>query len=437
MIEVDPAGVEYGLRRLERAELAAFVADLWAARGFDTDRSGGVIEASTDDGTLRILVTEPGAGRWSDPDGESVAVLVAPDGHGQRTDLRVVDASRLAEMVRYAVDRPDAHDLCVRHLGAPPEDLPRPPRHGLGTVPGTARPVVLVGVLAVLLAVGVVAGFGTITDLPGVDRGVASGGTGSGANDTESPPVGTSATPVAAVGDTGSRRNGPPPGVAATGITDIDALAAAHDSTLDGRSHTIWLNRYRPRGLDPNRTRIHVDVDIAAEEGRYLISKSEIVAGNRTRRGAVYREDGVIHSADWNATAGRYHRIHRLDSRNVLAPMPYELRRRLVERYLSTPGTDLEGTVDQGGATLYRVVGQGTPRRSSLGDVKNYSVSALVDRRGVVRQMTVEYRNVLPDRSYRTRIEISYGRIGTTSVERPDWYDRRGSQDPSGANRPL
>lgn len=46
----DRAAVEAHLRRLDATGLAAFVADLWSARGFDTTRDGTTVTAVSDRG---------------------------------------------------------------------------------------------------------------------------------------------------------------------------------------------------------------------------------------------------------------------------------------------------------------------------------------------------------------------------------------------------
>lgn len=415
---VDAALVEYNLARLDRDGRGAFVADLWEARGFETDRDGDTVEAGDGDRSVRIRVLADG----DTPDGDAVDAVVAPGGvDGPVDGVAVIDAATLAEMLNYAVSRPVARDLCARHFGAPPGELERPRRYGEAVV-GLA----VFGAVVVLLAVGAVLGF----------AGMPGPGDGAGPERPDGPAVDAPATATPGTGADG-RADGTPPGVDGGGIADLGVLAAAHSATLEGRPHTVRFDRSRPRDLDPNRTRVRREVDIAVEGGRYLARKAEVAGGNRTYLGAVYHERGVFYSADWNESAQRHHRILRLDSRNVLVPKPYELRDSLVERYLSTPETRLNGTVDRDGRTHYRIEGRGVPTRSTLADVENYSVVALVDPRGLVRRVTVEYTDSVPGATYRTRIEITYVRIGATSVERPDWYDRRGSQDPSGANRPL
>jgi hypothetical protein len=267
---------------------------------------------------------------------------------------------------------------------------------------------------------------------------VTVGGSHVGSSDPTDPPV-TPAAPATEPPPLPPAGDGPPPGVGDDGITDLDALADAHAEAVGERSHTIWYDRSQPRNLDPNETRVRRDVDITAADDRYLVETTEVVSGNETYLGAVYRDGGVIYTADWNETSRRHERVLRLDWRNVLVPTAPDLRENLVGRYLSTPRTTVTGTTERDGVTVYRVVGRGAPNSSSLGEVRDYSVVALVDSRGLVHDLTVRYASVLSDREYRITVEITYGRIGETTVTPPAWFENRtrSEQDPSGANRPL
>jgi len=439
MVAIDLTLVEYNLRQMNRDALAAFVADLWEARGFETERNGFVIGAADGRQSIRIRVVGTNPSRLGESVATSADTLVMLDGwDGSADGVNIVDASTLAKMLGYAIERPIAGELCERHFDAPPDELRRPGWFERAVVQKRTRAGFVTGVIVILFVFGTLAGLAMISGTDGAG-GFATGvktptvdGVGSDRSAN-----GTLSTPDRKLSDIDARGDKMPPGITQDGITDIGALAVAHERAISGRAHTIWYDRHQPRGLDPDRMRVKRSIHITAEDGRYLIRKTQVVAENRTRLGAVYHERGVFFSADWNDTEQRYHRILRMDSRNILVPTPYELRDTLVRRYLSTPESEFNRTVERNGTTLYRIVGHGTPNSSRIAEVENYSVSALVDSRGLVRTVTVEYTNVVPDENYRTRIEISYGRIGETTVTRPDWYDRRTSQDPSGANRPL
>jgi hypothetical protein len=422
----DRAAVERHLRRLDERALVALVDDLWAARGYQTTRDGSSVVATRDGESVRLRVV--GSGSWRPGHRHVVAddadVVVAGTSAGVTAPgADVVDASDLADVLAYGVERASAHELCARHLGAPPDRLSPPlAERSVRRVGAAARrglPVAAVGILVLAVAVTV-------------------GGSLVGSSDPTDPPV-TPAAPATEPPPLPPAGDGPPPGVGDDGITDLDALADAHAEAVGERSHTIWYDRSQPRNLDPNETRVRRDVDITAADDRYLVETTEVVSGNETYLGAVYRDGGVIYTADWNETSRRHERVLRLDWRNVLVPTAPDLRENLVGRYLSTPRTTVTGTTERDGVTVYRVVGRGAPNSSSLGEVRDYSVVALVDSRGLVHDLTVRYASVLSDREYRITVEITYGRIGETTVTPPAWFENRtrSEQDPSGANRPL
>lgn len=197
MSSYDPSVVAYHVRRLDSDALRALVADLWSARGFETTVEDGTVRASDDSETVRIAVGVP-------PRDGSVDVVVTPHGTtGEPGDRQVVDATDVAEMLRYAVGPAAARDLCERHLGAPPEALRASPatrlrRRATGVVERTPPALVV-------LAVVVVVGLAGLAQLP---AGPESGEDAPAAtNVTADEP----ATPVAAVSSVGTPapRTGP------------------------------------------------------------------------------------------------------------------------------------------------------------------------------------------------------------------------------------
>jgi hypothetical protein len=433
MTTFDLAAVERRLERLDESALSGLVVDLWAARGYETTRNGATVVATRDRESVRIRAVA--ARRWrpatAGVDTGAADVVVAPAG-GITTDRAdVVDAAALAELLAYAVDRDTAAALCARHLGAPPDAvspplLVRTERWARQLARGSVPVLVLAAVVAATV-VGATAGFGGVGSS---DRAAV--------GDEPTPAVAASPSPTPPP-PLPPADGSLPPGVTDDGIADVDTLANAHARTIGARSHTVWFDRTRPQDLEPNGPRVRKDVDIAASDGRYLVETTEQTAERDQYRGAVYHEEGVFYSADWNETAGRHEHILRLDSRNVLVPTPYELRDRLVERYLSTPSTNVTGTAELNGTPVHRVVGRGPPNTTALGEVRDYTVVALVDSRGFVRDVTVSYTSTFGSRAYAVSVEITYARVGSTTVERPAWFTERtrSEQDPSGANRPL
>lgn len=117
-------------RRLDRAEFVRFLADLWAARGYETAVLGdGRISASRD-GTTEYLLPVPTRRVRSPtaPDADGPVDVVVTNGRADDAvrraaatrDARPVDASDLHRMALYAVDRETLESLTREHFDASP-----------------------------------------------------------------------------------------------------------------------------------------------------------------------------------------------------------------------------------------------------------------------------------------------------------------------------
>lgn len=430
----DPAVVEHHLGRLDRDALAALVADLWEVRGYETTRQGDIVVASHGSESVRIGVGSR-SGR-PEPASTEPDVVVATDGYSGPVEARVVDAGALSEMLGYGVDRATAQRLCEDHLGAPPSALPAPlstrVERALATADTRVQPAVVVGALVVALGIGAVAGLAVLPDAG--SEAAADGGSfqrtvpplqGIGNDSLEDGDPAPHPRESEGLSPDGTDRDGGlPPGVTSSGIEDVDALAAAHDRALGNQSHTIWVDWYRPRNLRAGGERIQRDIDIAAEGDRYLVSTSEEVSDNRSHLGELYHDGVVSYAAGWNETNQSYDRVFRVDQRQNVGPTPETIREQVVTRYLSTPNTNVTRD-EREGDRLYRVVGTGPPETDSAVTFRNYTVRALIDSRGFVHDLSVRATVEHPDRTFVAEREVTYGRVGTTTVSEPEWYRER------------
>jgi len=105
----DTAVLEYHLRHLDEEDLAALVADLYAARGYGTTREGGLVRATTGGETLRVWVPQAAGTAQPDPPVDAVVTL---DGrardHADARQLRRGGPGRDARLRRRPPGRPDA-----------------------------------------------------------------------------------------------------------------------------------------------------------------------------------------------------------------------------------------------------------------------------------------------------------------------------------------
>ncbi len=456
------------LRRLDTAAGRQFVADLWAARGYEVHSPenghgaagpGGVLEATRGSETTTLGVVSPsrlGATPLPAPDPDAVVVLGDPASVADRVagDTRVLGAGDLAEMLLYAVDRPVADDLCERHLGAPPERLRLPVTAALGgrlrsltssgPTLGSGLRVAGLGLAVVLLAFGLATLGGSGAPgpaTPGAGLDAASSGAGAGSE---------AAAPVATEDggefpDTYPQGTAGllPPGVTQSGIDDVTALGRAHSERLADRSYELTLVRHQPVGNATPGAAAEPSLD------RYLFGSipqpgvthtgSFVVAGDDYRsRATLENDDGARVRASVYFTDGEWHIAAPLYGNTSfrsapvsgsVGPVPDTYRTELVDRYLSTPETELTGVVEHDGRRLYRIVANGTPRPFPELFTRNYTAVALVGSRGVVYDVSVSYEIVSDDSRATVETSVSYDSFGEAAARPPPWYVNRFRDD--------
>ncbi|MFC6988927.1 hypothetical protein ACFQJD_09770 [Haloplanus sp. GCM10025708] len=91
--------------------------------------------------------------------------------------------------------------------------------------------------------------------------------------------------------------------------------------------------------------------------------------------------------------------------------------------------------VERRGHRVFRVVGRGQPTGFDVYRVENYTVVAHVDSRGFVRNLTARYLRRTDDGPIRVVVEVTYGRVGTTTVTSPPWYEREFGNETDGGER--
>jgi len=456
------------LRRLDAAAGRALVADLWAARGYGirgpgggTDGSGAASAGAAGTGPVTAVrggETETigvvgrsrlGTTPLPEPEPDVVAVLGDPGAVADRLggDVRVLGAGDLAGMLLYAVDRPVAAELCERHLGAPPGRLRLPAAaavRGRLRSSGPWRPtlgvglrVAAFGLAVVVLAVGLAAlgGSGASEPAsPGAGIDAASSGVGGGEPADSAAPDDAGEFPETYPQGTAGLM---PPGVTQEGIDDAGTLARAHSQRLEGRSYALNVTRHQP--VASGGTPADPSLD------RYLFGSlpgpgvthttAFAVAGDTYRSRATLGNDGgamvrasvYFTDGEWYVAAPLYGNtsFRSAPVSGSVGPLPETFRTDLVDRYLSTPETDLTGVVEHDGRRLYRVVANGTPRPFPDSFVRNYTAVALVDNRGVVHDLSVSYAIVSDDDRATVETSVSYGSFGEVAVRPPPWYINR------------
>lgn len=229
-----------------------------------------------------------------------------------------------------------------------------------------------------------------------------------------------------------------PPGVTEEGIDDATLLGRAHSQRLEERSYALTLTRHQPLAngseppADPSLDRYlfgsipqpgvtHTTGFAVAGDSYRSRATLQNEAGDRVRAG-VYFTDG-----EWYVAAPLYGNtsFRSAPVSGSVGPVPDTYRTELVDRYLSSPETELTGVVDRDGRRLYRIVANGTPRPFPDLFTRNYTAVALVDSRGVVHDLSVSYAIVSNDNRAVVETSVSYGSFGEVAVRPPPWYINR------------
>lgn len=432
------------LRSLDDAELAVFVADLWAARGFETAVRGATVVAERR-GTESTTIQCGRGGIPLDSQVDTVVVASRQQPDPDDVDVRVIGPEDLREMLLYAVDRETAERLCRGHLGR--SLRARPADTSLwNRLSGTpARGVLALGLVVILIAAAAVGASGGSL-LIGVSGPAGLSTSASPMSDAE-PPGSSTAGPSGPDSDlpaAGGSLFRYPPGVGPSGVTDVDALAAAHRSAVANTSWTLALDHEGSLDLvHPYRVWTEsrqTIVRVNASRYEYQVTAVER-AGNESLASVTYVDYG-----DGRYNYRRLIGLHGETYRRTQLPPGSDVFAAIsaayVHRYLSTTESRVE-TVRAGVGTRQRVIATGTPTAMAR-TVANYTAVAVVDRRGVVRSLTVEYTLLervpdpiengiatpfatadrVPTESRGTvRFELQFRSLGRTTLEPPGWYD--------------
>jgi hypothetical protein len=427
MAWAEPEVLEAWVRGLGSEELVAFVTDLWTARGFETDRNGAFVNARRGGENHVVYVLTGRATPSVETAGNVDVVVVGRPRAGEplaaELDARVVDAAGLTEMLRYAIDRDVAADLCERHFGAAPGELTFPARV---RVRRAVLGLKLETMMTVILAVFVVAvGAGAVFSLAGLNVG----GDGSPAeavatHNTQKSPGGNGPRTVTV--DAGSSPTEPGvtdasvvPGVSGTGISNASRLAEAHAATVaDTSSYTVWFDYYVPENGSPGRVRYNADVRVDGEQA-FVQTSRETARGTWSLLSMIYF-DGTDRFRAENGGS----ELTRLDSKAPTATqraVPFTRPAEMVRLYIATPESAVSTVGNDELGERYRLRGTGRP--PGLPDtVTDYEMTAVVDERGFVWLFKAEFSiprdadaNGVSDRKH-VRLTWTYDRINSTEI---------------------
>lgn len=452
-------------RALSAAERATFVADLATARGWTTKREGCVVVAERDGTTRRIAVAATSTE-------EPVDEIVVPTGAAERrarpvargTDSVLVGPDDLRARLLYGIDRGTATAIYEAHFGVALEtdgrtrtdptagqdgDDHRPVRGvtswrvpTIAREPRTSGPLFRIrfprrrvrrtalvggaGVVLLVIALTVALGSPLLAGASGPTDWV-----GTGTDDTD-----VEQTATGAVGSDGEAnletandvRRGPPPGLSAEGITDLDRLADAHvanarrhptsrlEITYEGPRFLTGFDTRRS-GFDPDDS-VRVMLQVRTDHAYRFVQRTNFSGPpfmSRTGTFETYTngEDGFHRRvADGETSYVRVPPSDLNDGYDLLE----DRSRDVLGRYLDTNESHVEQLLIQ--ATVrYRVTAVGDPVALDH-DVTDYRAVALVTPGGTVTNLWVTYDH--PGTSTTVRVHLAYY-SGDEDLTVPKW----------------
>ncbi|KTG30244.1 hypothetical protein [Haloferax profundi] len=396
------------VRAATPSERRHFVADVWAARGWETTVDGSVVVARTETQTRHIALVASGwfGIRPSVPDEVDVVVALdaaAFDAAASEPSVHVFSLGDLYELVRYGLPSDVGDRLVETHFGTTLGEqsaATRPRRVSFTSRFRSARSGIVLVAVAALLTLAIVATAG----VPGVVPGL-----GGGAEQSQSPP---SSTPMPTVTPEPWTIA---PGVTTAGVENATLLATAHRRVVANESYR-WTVVYR-ESIAGDETGREVEV-VHVEEPHVYTSEVQRVGRLRafprpTATEDSYADGSTRYARRPNEPDGIAARV--LDPAVRDGPGRHATRaERYVEWYLSTERSRVVNSTVEDGVVVYRVEGSGNEFPRS----RDYEFTALVEESGFVRSTRV---------SYETRdglgvtVWFEYDAVGDTTVTPPQW----------------
>jgi len=403
------------MRRLDRAALLAFVADVWAARGRETAVEDGVVIARDPaTGARRRVGVAFGPGEAGDAD-----AVVAPNPDriraGAGGDVRVIGPAEIRNLLRYALDRETAERLAGRHLDlslSAPDPEPKP---------SVRTPRLLAALVAAATALALIAGGATVWS-PGDPVTTATPATFDGGTPTPYP-SGVGAYPV---------------GVDRDGVENLTAFVERHRSLVAGQSYALSVSFDGARNADGTRV-LDGRVAVRVRNGSvYRYRYTGVRFGDGMESGTGIDRAGYADGTALYVRDGDEYRRRPLPNDGEASPFADRVAE-LLWLYLSTEETSVRG-VRHDSEIRYRIAAKGSPAR--LGDdgrsapasdgplggddleppfdrVRNYTAVAYVTPDGLVTDLRVSYER--PDGTA-VSFALSYASVGAATVEPPPWY---------------
>lgn len=218
-----------------------------------------------------------------------------------------------------------------------------------------------------------------------------------------------------------------PPGLSDSGVTDADALAAAHEESLAGQPYTYdrEVRVVAANGTELGRWSQHVQVGADRLTFNYTQTGEGVnVAGREIADHRVYTNGSVTFQ-----NAGTFRDGYRRSSGRGFAENTFSSEQLLADVLNASETTVTE--VERGGQTWYRVRAEGesdtftyrVANGTAEVEATNVTATALVAPSGFVRNVTYEFDFARGNVSGHRTMTIRYSKVGETDVEVPTWVE--------------
>lgn len=234
-----------------------------------------------------------------------------------------------------------------------------------------------------------------------------------------------------------------PPGVSEDGVELSGRLGEAHDRAIDGRSYVMTSNRtvrYANGTLSST-----IATRVALDEDRQFLARvatagpdAPVLLG-RPPATAVYWSDGTTYLRRLTRDGRTTHAEFEPPESWIggwwywVSTVPFGGRDSRPETFyaalFSAVPTRLAGRTSVEGTTVFRLeadgvqpVDDGFP--GDVSSVRNVTLVAHVDGDGLVRTLDLRYAGTLDGEPVRVHRTVRYRHVGSTTVDRPAWYDR-------------
>lgn len=221
------------------------------------------------------------------------------------------------------------------------------------------------------------------------------------------------------------------PGLMGTGVTDAFALRLAHSSVLDNTSYTFYSNTTVRHANGTVFNRIAIRVQSTANHSRYFFTQNgSPVAISGWRGFSLWFAGERVLVTQTNESDTSYSIPRSADGE----PVPlhelsfFSTNSAGVGTLFSSVETRVANRKQRNGTTVYRVVATNVTNPAAFErrwqNPRNLTLVAFVDSRGLVRAYRLDYTATLSNSTVRISRQVRYTNIGTTTVERPPWYEQ-------------